>query len=99
MDILGPKFLLESLNTVFGSLKCVSEVIVGFGFVLKNVEHESRRFCHAYELKTLWDCSKLVATKGEFTKIKTLLRNNDAIESCRRERAISITEILPADNS
>ena len=38
MDILDPKYLLETLDVVFDSLKSAAKFNVPFGFVPKNVE-------------------------------------------------------------
>ena len=77
----------EKLDAVFDTLKCAAKLNMAFGFVLKNVEDGSCRYYYAHENNTLLDRSKLVATKEDLSKIKTILSNSDVIEACMRERA------------
>ena len=85
MDTLDPKYLWEKLNVVFESLRCATQLIVAFSFVLKNVEDVSCRFYYALEKITPLERSKFVATTEDLTKIKSLLSNTDFFESSTRE--------------
>ena len=62
VDTLDRKDLLEKLDVVFDSLKCAAELIVAFGFVLKNVEEGNCRYYYAHEKNIILEKSKLVAT-------------------------------------
>ena len=82
MDTLDPKYLLEKLIVLFGSLKCAAKLNVALGFVLKNVEDGSLRFYYAHEKINLLETSKLVVTTEKLTKIDI-----DLIELCTSKRA------------
>ena len=89
MDTVDPKYLLEKLNIVFGSLISAVELKIAFGFVLKNVEDGTCRYEYAHKNITLMERSKLVTSTEELTKIRNLLSNTDVIESCTGKRAFT----------
>ena len=82
---LDRKFLLQKFDPVFDNLKCAAKLNVAFGFVLKNVSDGSCRLYHAYENKTLFGRSQLVATTEDLRKIKNLRGKTDVFISCSRE--------------
>ena len=74
---LDPKCLLEKLNVVFNSLKGAVKVTLAFGFVLKNVEDGSCRYCYAHETFLLkFSVKKLVFQKH----MPTLLLLKDYVD-------------------
>ena len=86
MKTLNPKSFLENLDLDFGSLKSVAMLKVAFKYVLKSFENSCCPCCYGRENNTMLERSKLGTTKEDMAKIKTLLGNNDVIQS----RAISI---------
>ena len=88
VEILNETIVNEKLDHFFNNLKCAAELILAFGFILKNMEDGGFRYFYAHENNTLLDLSKLVCTHDDLAKLKNFLKRNrtDVIESCSRER-------------
>ena len=48
---------IENLDLVFDSLKCAAKLNVALGFVLKNLDKGSRRYCYSQKSNTLMEQS------------------------------------------
>ena len=86
-EILDAHTLSQRLDKMFEKVKFAAKLIVAFGFVPKNVEDRTFRYCYAYENNTLMGRSELVANKEVLIKIKNVLSNTDVKEACTKERA------------
>ena len=77
----------EKLDRVLDKLKCVAKLKLALGFVLKKIEDGKFRYFYAHENNTLLEQSKLVSNKDDMAKLKEILKNNDVLESCTKERS------------
>ena len=75
----------EKLDRVLDKLKCVANLNLALGFILKNIEDGKFRYFYADENNTLLEQSKFVSNKDDMAKLKEILKKTDVIESCTKE--------------
>ena len=84
---LTAQVIEEKLDRVLDKLKCVAKLNLALGFILKNIEDGRFRYFYAHENNTLLEQSKLVSNKDDIVELKEILKKNDVIESCTKERS------------
>ena len=82
---LTSQVIEEKLGRVLDKLKCVAQLNLSLGFILKNIEHGKFRYFYAHENNTLLEQSKLVSNKDDMAKLKEISKKTDVIESCTNE--------------
>ena len=75
------------MGRVLDKLKCVANLNLALGFILKDIEDGKFRYFYAHENKTLLEQSKLVSNKDDMAKLKKILKKTDLIESSTKERS------------
>ena len=83
---LTAQVIEEKLDRVLDKLKCVAQLNLALGLILKNIEDGKFRYFYAHENNTLLEQSKLVSNKDNMAKLKEILKKTDVIESCTKER-------------
>ena len=84
---LTAQVIEEKLDRVLDKQKCVAQLNLALGFILKNIEDGKFRYFYAHENNTLLEQSKVVSNKDDMTKLKGILKKTDVIESCTKERS------------
>ena len=98
LDTPNETIVNEILQHFFNNLKRAGKVNLAFGFILKNIEDGGFRYFYAHENNTLLDRSKLVCTHDDLAKLIDFLNKTDVIESCSREKMITMSNFYKLTN-
>ena len=95
---LTAQVIEEKLDRVLDKLKCVAELNLALGFILKNIDNGKFSNFHAHENNILLERSKLVNNKADMAKIIEILKKTDVIESCTKERSTTKWRLFKLTN-
>ena len=84
---LTAQVIEENLDRVLVKLKCVAQLNLALGFILKNIQDGKFRYFYAHENNTLLEQSELVSNKDDMAKLREILKKTDVIESWTKERS------------
>ena len=77
----------QKLDRNLDELKCVANLNLALGFILRNIEDGKFRYFYAHENNTLLEQSKLLSNKDDMAKLKEISKKTDVIERCTKERS------------
>ena len=83
---LTAQVIEEKLDRVLDKLKCAAKLSLALALILKNIEDGKLKYFYAHEISTLLEQSKLLSKKDDMAKLKEILKKNDVIETCTKER-------------